>query len=166
MAGIEQGACDLVVNLANNVRVELSASDKQAITAWVAAAGVVAGKLGVGPDFVSEDAAHMRTQNALPEGFKAWIIYGDERRDDIFSQHRSGLTRHGASWLAWFWIGRTIFLVASEGAARLLDARLEGISLVVQQLHPSIAGPSKWPPPEASFTGGITPAHMHAIGSL
>ncbi|BCW73536.1 hypothetical protein NicSoilB8_45800 (plasmid) [Arthrobacter sp. NicSoilB8] len=122
--------------------------------------------MGDGPDFVSEDGAHLRAQSALPPGFKVWLIYGDESRDDLFSQHRGGLTRNGAGWLAWFWIGRTISMVASGGTSRLLDARLEGISPVVQQLHPLQPGRTKWPPPAASFTGGITSAHMHEIGSL
>lgn len=166
MAGVEEQARALVIDLAGNVRVELNQQSSSVIALWVAAAGVVAGKMGDGPDFVSEAGAHLRAKSALPPGFKVWLIYGDESRDDLFSQHRSGLTRHGAAWLAWFWIGRTIFMVASEGASRLLDTRLEGISPVVHQLHPIQPGNTKWPPPAASFTGGVSPTHMHEIGSL
>lgn len=102
----------------------------------------------------------------MPPGFRVWLIYGDEPRDDLFSQHRSGHTRLGASWLAWFWIGHTIFMVASEGAGELLEGRLKSIDPVVRQLHPVQPDPIKWPPPAASFTGGVTSGHMHYLGSL
>lgn len=166
MAGVEEAVRDLVIDIAGNIRVELNQRNSSAIALWVAAAGVLAGKLGDGPDFVSEDGAHLRAENALPSGFKVWLIYGNEPRDDLFSQHRSGLTRHGASWLAWFWIGHAVFMVASEGAGRLLDGRLRDIGPVVQQLHPPQPGSSKWPPPAASFTGGITSEHLHKLASL
>lgn len=166
MARVEEAVRDLVIDIAGNNRVELNQRNSAAIALWVTAAGVVAGKLGDGPDFVSEDGAHLRAESALPPGFKVWLIYGNESRDDLFSQHRSGLTRHGASWLAWFWIGHAIFTVASEGASQLLEGRLRDISPVVQQVHPVQPGTSKWPPPAASFTGGITSELMHKLASL
>lgn len=108
----------------------------------------------------------VRTDKRVPDGFMIWMLYGAEYRDDLYSQHRSGLTRHGSTWLGWFWIGNTVFLVASEGASYLLEVRLKGISPIVRQIYPQLAETVKWPPEAASFTGGISPEHMLAIGSL
>lgn len=134
----EEAVKELVVDLALGNQVVLTKENQQDLAIWAAIAGAVRGALSFDNPLPEAEARFIRENNKLPDGYQVWLAQGEDRLDwptrflpaTDYEGNRFG-------WIAWLWVGKSIFAVASTNVAMDFFLKLAQVYPVVKQIHPA-----------------------------
>lgn len=134
----EQSVKDLVVSLALGNHINLTIQNQADLALWAAIAGAVRGAISFEIPLPEQDARHIRETNRLPEGYQVWLIQGEEKLDwPSRFMPANDLDGNIIGWIAWLWVGKAIFAVASEKVSMDFYWKLGRVAPLTKRIHPA-----------------------------